>query len=539
VSPVASSLRHRPSRGFTLLPVILTMSLIAAIAFLINRDNGINLNLAASQGDIERARYAAEAGLQAANYAVQGLACGGGYPVVGTPVTDNNFGGATYSAYSDRAAGSPMTLTSTGKYNGASVTLTRTPVYAYQGTRKTWGSQPSGAAAKDTQIDASNAIRNFGASTTLKLQSARFESLLQFDLSPLPAGSRVIPWYDTTAAALQPGAKVSLYKNAASAAATDSIAAMLITRTWVEGTKNGGGPADGATWNTYDGTNNWPAVAVGYDARTISTTPYQVAIGWQDIDVTDAVTAWMSGVYTNYGVWLRPVGAAISNAVYYASDEAANTLLRPKLVASYLLPCGAAAPAWGITQTLTATQDDRLNNAAATTNYGTTTTMVLKGPASESRTIMQFDTSSIPAGTVIVSATLRLRVTATAGATANPKVINAYALTEAWVEGTGAAGSGATWNSRTGAINWTTAGATYRLPLLSAATEETSGLSPPPAAFATGWITFDLKAMTQEWVDGITANNGVVIISTVADSMTIPSRQNGTVGNRPQLVISY
>lgn len=534
--PIASSpRRERPAAGFTLLPVILAMSLIAAIAFLLNRDNAINVNLAASQADIERARYAAEAGLQVANYAVQALGCGGGYPVSAAPVTDNNFGGATYSAYSDRAVGSPMTLTSTGTYNGASVTLNRAGVYAYQGTRKTWGAQPSPATGKDTYLDDSNVTRNFGGSTILRLQSARYESLLQFDLSPLPAGSRVIPWYDATAGTLQPGAKLSIYKTAASAATVDSIAALLITRSWVGGTKNGAGAADGATWNTYDGTNNWPAPGVGYDARTLSTAPYQVAIGWQDLDVTDAVVAWMGGVYPNYGVWLRAVGAAINNARYYASNQvgAANIFRRPRLFVSYLLPCGAVAPAWGLTQTLNPTQDNRLNSAAVNTNYGNTTTMILKGAANESRTVLQFDTSNIAPGTIIVSAILRMRVTATTGATTNPKVIDAYAVTETWVEG------GATWNSATGAVNWTTAGGTYGLPLVSGATEEASGLSPPPAAFTTGWLTWNLTALAQEWVDGVTANNGAIVISTVADSMTIPSGENGTVANRPQLVVSY
>jgi hypothetical protein len=527
------------ARGFTLLPVVLTMSLIAAIAFLLNRDNSVSANLIGSRSDLERARYAAEAGLQAANYAVQSAACVGGYPISSAPVTDTNFAGATYSAYADRLSGSPMLLTSTGQYNGASVTLTKASVYAYQTARKTWGTQPAPAAGKDALLDDSNVTRNFGASTTLRLQSARYESLLQFDLSPLPAGSRIIPWYDTTAAALQPGAKLSIYRTAAGAAATDSIAAMLITRTWVEGTKTGAGAADGATWNTYDGTNNWPSAGIGYDSRVISTAPYQVTVGWQDLDVTDAVSAWMSGVFTNYGVWLRAVGAAITGAQYYSSDEATNVLLRPKLVTSYLLPCGAAAPAWGITQTLNPTADARLNSAATNTNYGTTTTMVLRGVSNESRNVLQFDTSGIPSGTVIVSATLRMNVTAIAGATGNTKTINAYTVTQSWVEGTTAAGSGATWNSATGAVNWTTAGGSYNLTSVALAKQESTGTSPPPAGFTTGWLTWDLTALAQEWVDGITTNNGVLIISTVADQMTIASGENGTATSRPQLVITY
>ncbi len=40
-----------PGAGFTLLPVVLAMSLTAAIAFLLNRDNGVNANLIGAGND--------------------------------------------------------------------------------------------------------------------------------------------------------------------------------------------------------------------------------------------------------------------------------------------------------------------------------------------------------------------------------------------------------------------------------------------------------------------------------------------------------
>jgi hypothetical protein len=185
--------------------------------------------------------------------------------------------------------------------------------------------------------------------------------------------------------------------------------------------------------------------------------------------------------------------------------------------------------------------DSQLDSANFNRNFGASTTIVLKGAASESRNILQFDTSIIPPGTVIVSATLRMSVTVTTGLTANPKVINAYAVTQAWVEGTKTGNppaDGATWNKSDG-TNWTTTGGTYRLPLESGATDEATTTSPPAAGFTTGWLTWNLTALAQEWVDGVTANNGAILVSTVADSMTIASRENVTAANRPQLVISY
>ena len=103
-------LRTNKLAGFTLIPVMLAMSLIAAIAFLLNRDNGMNINLVAGQMDAYGARYAAEAGLQAVNATVQSKDCGGGFPVGGAPIMNSNFGGASYSAYATSASGNTTSL---------------------------------------------------------------------------------------------------------------------------------------------------------------------------------------------------------------------------------------------------------------------------------------------------------------------------------------------------------------------------------------------------------------------------------------------
>ena len=222
--------------GFTLLPVVLAMSLIGAIAFMLNRDNGLNSNLIGSQSDLARARYAAEAGLQAVNYTIQALGCAGSYPISSSPVTDSNFGGAAYSAYANNTSGSPLTLTSTGTYNGASVTLTKTTVYVFQSGIQTWTAQPDSASSKDTAVDPGSPNSNYGGSDEIRLDGGGKELLIQFDLSPLPAGSKIVPWYG--AGPLQPGANLMLHRNN-SGSATESIYVMLITRSWSEPARRG------------------------------------------------------------------------------------------------------------------------------------------------------------------------------------------------------------------------------------------------------------------------------------------------------------
>jgi hypothetical protein len=313
------------STGFTLLPVVLAMSLVAAIAFLLNRDNGVNANLIGAHSDQERARYAAEAGLQAANYAIQANACAGGYPISSSPVTDGNFGGAAYSAYANSTNGSPLTLTSTGSYNGALVTLTKSAVYAFQSGIQTWTAQPNSASSKDTWVDPGSPNSNHGGSDEIVLGGGGRELLIQFDLSTLPAGSKIVPWYG--AGQLQPGANLVLRKNN-TAVATDSIFVMLITRSWVEAT---------ATWNRYDGVSNWPSPGVGYDPRPVSANPYVALPGSQNLDLTNAAIAWRNALYPNNGVWVR-AGPLLNNAKFALSADGDPTK-RPKLVVSYLLPC--------------------------------------------------------------------------------------------------------------------------------------------------------------------------------------------------------
>jgi hypothetical protein len=61
-----------------------------------------------------------------------------------------------------------------------------------------------------------------------------------------------------------------------------------LKRSWVEGTKTGGTPADGATWNTYDGSNNW-TTAGAFDPIDCE----QVSIGEFEI-AHDMANQWIS-----------------------------------------------------------------------------------------------------------------------------------------------------------------------------------------------------------------------------------------------------
>lgn len=432
--------------GFTLIPVVLAMSLIAAIAFLLNRDNGMNINMVANQMNADRARYAAEAGLQAVNAKVQSVNCIG-YPVAASPIANNNFGGANYSAYATSASGNTTGLVSEGTYNGTSVTLTRNNIYVYKATPNTYTLQPDGTTGIDTYIDSVNSAKNYGASNTLSVKKNQQQMLLKFDLSAFPAGSRPLSATLDIQGSGSWLAGFNIYR---------------MTNDWVEGT-GASSPLDGATWSTSNGNTAWTAGGE-YSGKLNANTIIGTGGGGISHDVTDLAAAWLSGQYPNYGVSINSTGEI--GTVKFESSDDSTASNRPKITFNYLVPCGTTGPTDPppiSTVTLNPIADSFSDSGAPSANNGASTTVkVYYTPTRENRILMQFDTSSIPSGTTIQSAVLRTYVSAVGSATTNTKAILANAINESWAEGTGnntnktcpTATIGTSWNYRTGCTNW-------------------------------------------------------------------------------------
>lgn len=119
--------------------------------------------------------------------------------------------------------------------------------------------------AADTHLDgrSSNAAKNYGAATAVKVlinnnvtgDGSASRGLLQLppELGLYEPGDiaeanvRFYVWQDNTA-----DLNVTLYP---------------LTRSFAEGSGNGATPADGATWNTYDGTNAWTIPGGDFDTN--------------------------------------------------------------------------------------------------------------------------------------------------------------------------------------------------------------------------------------------------------------------------------
>ncbi len=493
----------RLSRGFILLPVVVAFTLLAAVAFLLNRDAGMSVTMAARGFETDTVRYVAEAGLARMHNRVQNANCTG-Y----APLNNVAFGAGTFSASATPSAGTPVALQATGTTaSGAVASLTRINVTVRKTTPYVLTLQP-GPAGADTFITSGSAATNYGSDTGLKMQAGRDQPLIRFDLSTIPANSAI------------QSAVLSLYASGAgSAVAGDTVSAMRVTRAWTEGTQAGGGTADGATWANADSSTPWTAAGGDYDLIAAAVTPYNAVVGWKSWDIAALVDAWVNGNYPNYGVELVP-SAGIFNAVFVSGDDPVNFTWWPKLAVTFLPPCDWTPVT---TVTLASAADSNLNGASPTWNYGASTSIWIYDSGNR-RGVFRFNTATIAAGTLLTSAKLRLYVTGMSARSGGTMRLKVHELTRAWTE------SAVTWNRRIAGIDWSSPGGDYQ--------GSDAARLDLPASFNSGWIEFDIKALAQAWVDGAITNNGVIVRGNDPDRFYVASKEAGA-STAPQLVISY
>ena len=491
----------RQQCGFIMLPVVVALTLLATVVFLMSRDAGMAATLSGRGLDADAARYVAEAGLSRMNYKAQTSNCNG----YGS-LTDVAFGGDSFSASSSPASGTPITLTATGTTaGGATATLTRSNVTVRQSTPTVTVLQP-GPSGTDTLVQSDQTTTNFGADNEIRIGYAGpvRRGLLRFDLSTIPAGAYV------------QSAQLGLYANNSNGGPSEAVTTFRVTRAWTEGT---GASGSGATWNRADGSTSWTSAGGDYDAASGITVALPGVSGWNNFDVTQHVADWVAGTHPNYGVLLAAATGGVNNGKFASGDDS-NAAVWPRLTVTFYAPCGWTPQT---VVTLNPSADGQVNGNSADTTYGSSTVM-LAYETGLRRSLVRFSTSSISSGTLLVSAKLRLHISSIGARSGSSMTLLFRALTQSWSEGS------FTWNRRTSSTFWSTPGGDF-------AGTEAATLN-LPASFNSGWIEVDITALAQAWVDGVTANNGVIYGHLLSDQINIDTKE-AAAATRPQLVITY
>ncbi|MGB6681608.1 MAG: DNRLRE domain-containing protein [Candidatus Bathyarchaeia archaeon] len=154
------------------------------------------------------------------------------------------------------------------------------------------------------------------------------------------------------------------------------------------------------------------------------------------------------------------------------------------------------------------------------------------------RGLVKFDLSSIPAGSIVTSASLKLFTKGSTAGVLGTGEFFVYRVTHDWVEGDGT--SGVTWNEANhvtgdhpdGCTSWTAGGEW---------TTEDSASS--IYMYLDWWMTWDVKGIVEDWLSG-TDNYGFIIRYPTAEegAGTLSGKfrsKEPLPGNVPKLVVTY
>ena len=456
--------RSAKQTGYILLPVIVVITLVAAIALLMNTESALESNTAGSELDAQQAQYVAEAGLNHALWLAQQQGCGPYADLTNEPLGNDKY--------------TTNLITDLGSTTGYSSNVDQ-----------------------DTWIRSANPDQNNGTGNDLHVLFESGDSeraLLRFDLSSIPATSTILSataWFYVNQP--HPEGSVDIHR---------------ITADWIE---------NDATWNTMNAnmdstvitsippqpaTDVWVAVNLTSQVQAwINGQPnYGIMLNTTSEGVDGRYDSRESSnaPYLEVIVGVPPTSPALLKAGGTLANGVTRDITRNDVVLVQqpgfvqLRPDGAAG------------QDTYLYEWKPTWNYGTSNDIWVDDRFSDSTAhgLIRFNLGAIPAGARVASARLELyRV--------NPSLsggpIGVYPISAGWDEGTRSGGAGiSNWTQRNVASSWTNAGGDFA--------SQRYALETVPAG--TGWSFWEIGDLVDAWVGGRFPNQGLALLPETAGS---------------------
>ena len=297
-------------------------------------------------------------------------------------------------------------------------------------------------AIQDSYVRETAPGSNFGSATLLKsgrsLSPAdEYHTLIQFDLSELPANAVIVT------------ATLELY----SPLTTTGHRVHALLGAWDELT---------VTWSSA------PAYSSTYIASANS------GPGFKRWNITPIAQQWKSGMLANRGLMIQQGGTVFGIAEFNSSINFPNT---PRLTIEYVTQGSPAI--------LPVQADTYINQSLPSTNYGNAAVVSVGRSGSAAwNGLLKFDLSSLPAGTVVISAALEMYYDVNLS---RPDA--GYGPTDVWPDAVLSP-----WNEMT--VTWNTR-------------PVTQALGDPALAVGTGWNRWDVSTIVRNWISGTILNNGL------------------------------
>jgi endonuclease/exonuclease/phosphatase family metal-dependent hydrolase len=319
---------------------------------------------------------------------------------------------------------------------------------------------------------------------------------LRFDCSSIPDGATLL------------SATLDIFVNFGT---SGTYQIFELEKPWTESAATWNQYAAGAPWGVA-GARDTRAASADYAKPLLATLTGASANAIKSIPLTtaglNAVRSWVNGGANN-GILLRP--PLDDGHVGFHSSETGTVANRP------VLEVVSAAG----TFTLPVAADARLEEKAQNQNYATHTTLYGAGNVNDighlAEAALRFDVSSIPPGTSIQSATLKITISAVDSPTDTYEL---FELKKPWTE------NGATWINYAAGIPWDVPGA-------KGANDRASTVLGSMTGASLGTKRIDLNAagisLLSGWVNGTTSNNGILFRSRLSnDDFGFHSRANTT-----------
>jgi hypothetical protein len=152
-----------------------------------------------------------------------------------------------------------------------------------------------------------------------------------------------------------------------------------------------------------------------------------------------------------------------------------------------------------------------VNSQYSQLSFGGFSNMYIGSIYETARALIKWELSSIPAGSNIIKAEMKLY--SRANAAGGQITINAYRVLQPWIEGSALSQNrtvdnpdSACWIEYGGGVPWGIAGA-------SGSGDRAQDILASTTNSGTGWYTWNITSAVQRWVDGDWANNGLILKS--------------------------